>query len=265
MFVVVAAVFVMQGTGAAVTEAWCFNPRAIVEQHEVYRLWTGAALHSGILHIVFNLLAAVSLSPMLELRYGTAGIFVLSLLMQTLAAVLGVASGYAAAQGAGAWAPVWLLKCFPYRGCSIGLSGLLFSYITMHVHIEDTMPRSLFGFCSVPAKMYPWALLVILQILWPGVSLGGHLFGIVAGYAGFLYFGPHVQAVRWEWCIPSSVTRLECYKMGSGGLILSGVLHDPNASSGGRWMPSFMSSSSTPAPGRFPGQGRSLADGGDLV
>jgi hypothetical protein len=42
--------------------------------------------------------------------------------------------------------------------------------------------RSVFGFFSVPAKLYPWVLLVLLQLLMPGISFLGHLGGILSGY-----------------------------------------------------------------------------------
>jgi hypothetical protein len=43
--------------------------------------------------------------------------------------------------------------------------------------------RSLFGFCNVPAAVYPWALLILLQIMMPGISFLGHLSGILCGAA----------------------------------------------------------------------------------
>lgn len=43
--------------------------------------------------------------------------------------------------------------------------------------------RSIFGLFTVPPRVYPWALLLVFQLLMPGVSFLGHLSGILAGYA----------------------------------------------------------------------------------
>jgi len=42
---------------------------------------------------------------------------------------------------------------------------------------------SLYGLIQVPTKIYPWVLLIILQIILPNVSLLGHLSGMLIGYA----------------------------------------------------------------------------------
>jgi len=41
--------------------------------------------------------------------------------------------------------------------------------------------RSIFGLFNVPAKLYPWVLLVILSLLLPNISFLGHLSGILVG------------------------------------------------------------------------------------
>ena len=48
--------------------------------------------------------------------------------------------------------------------------------------------RSVLGLFAVPARYYPWMLLVIWQLLVPGVSFLGHLGGVAAG-----------QAYAWGW------------------------------------------------------------------
>ncbi|KAL0482502.1 rhomboid-like protein, partial [Acrasis kona] len=65
--------------------------------------------------------------------------------------------------------------------CSVGFSGILFSYIVMSSHYSP-VSQSLFGIYSVSAKYYPWFLLLISQILLPGASFLGHLSGIISGY-----------------------------------------------------------------------------------
>jgi hypothetical protein len=49
---------------------------------------------------------------------------------------------------------------------------------------------SFFGLFSLPTRVYPWFLLVVLSLLSPGLSFLGHLAGIVVGYCiSFGLFG----------------------------------------------------------------------------
>ena len=42
--------------------------------------------------------------------------------------------------------------------------------------------HSLFGLVEVPAAWYPWLLLILIQLIMPGISFLGHLGGLLAGY-----------------------------------------------------------------------------------
>ena len=59
------------------------------------------------------------------------------------------------------------------------------------------------GLFAVPARYYPWMLLVIWQLLVPGVSFLGHLGGVAAG-----------QAYAWGWLRwampPASAFQVSC-------------------------------------------------------
>jgi hypothetical protein len=46
--------------------------------------------------------------------------------------------------------------------------------------------RSVLGLFVLPARYYPWVLLVVWQLLMPGVSFLGHLGGVAAGQ-GFVW------------------------------------------------------------------------------
>ncbi len=54
--------------------------------------------------------------------------------------------------------------------------------------LRRAQTRSVFGLFVLPAKYYPWVLLVVWQLLMPGVSFLGHLGGVAAG-----------QAFAWGW------------------------------------------------------------------
>jgi len=73
--------------------------------------------------------------------------------------------------------------------CCIGFSGIIFALLVVNIGQTQSRTTSIFGFFNVPTKLYPWALLVIFQLLMPGVSFLGHLSGILVGYLytyGFL-------------------------------------------------------------------------------
>jgi len=71
--------------------------------------------------------------------------------------------------------------------CTAGLSGVIFALIVIDVYSASSLSpggeghRRLFFF-MVPAVLYPWALLLFIQLLAPGSSLLGHLSGMLVGY-----------------------------------------------------------------------------------
>jgi len=74
---------------------------------------------------------------------------------------------------------------------AVGFSAVLFSYAVLDSYHTTETTRKLW-FITVPAKLYPWALLLIIQVMMPNVSFIGHLSGIVVavlmvtGYLGVL-------------------------------------------------------------------------------
>jgi len=64
---------------------------------------------------------------------------------------------------------------------SLGFSGVLFHLCVIQAYRHPNATRSLFGFFSVSSTVYPWVLLIALQIIIPNISFLGHLSGILAG------------------------------------------------------------------------------------
>ena len=60
----------------------------------------------------------------------------------------------------------------------MGFSGIVFGLIVVDNDVSGVSQRSIFGIFVVPAKLYPWALLVFWQLLMPGASFLGHLCGV---------------------------------------------------------------------------------------
>lgn len=143
------------------------------------------------------MLATLSLGVALEHKLGTTGIATATILFCILAAFIQIVFAV----------PLYFLPAvqmfklyFPSLSpvvnwivgqifaCGAGFSGVLFAYMVISGFIYDRESQSLFGFFSVPAKVYPWVLLVISQFIMPGVSFIGHLCGMISGYIYIFFF-----------------------------------------------------------------------------
>uniref|UniRef100_A0A7S0RWB4 UBA domain-containing protein n=1 Tax=Pyramimonas obovata TaxID=1411642 RepID=A0A7S0RWB4_9CHLO len=155
----------------------CMSPYFIVRRYEVYRAFTSVVFHGGVLHIVFNMLAFVPLGSSLERAIGSVQYMYTILVFCVIGACLHALGGYTLAMNPVLPLPRELNKC------SIGLSGVIFGLIVVDTSMSGLQSRSIFGLFSVPAKYYPWALLVLFQLLMPNVSFMGHLSGLLVGLA----------------------------------------------------------------------------------
>ena len=63
---------------------------------------------------------------------------------------------------------------------AVGFSGIIFHLCVLESHMHPG-PRSIYGLFSVPASVYPWVLLVVIQVVMPEISFRGHLAGIISG------------------------------------------------------------------------------------
>jgi hypothetical protein len=128
----------------------------------------------NILHLAFNMMALMSLGYLLEVRLGTIPLIYATIYLAFLSSMLQFILEFV-------FVDCIYLQSYT-ASCSAGYSGILFAYTVLGVHYEP-MNRSLFGSFSVPAKFYPWILLLLTSLLFPGASFIGHLCGILSGYA----------------------------------------------------------------------------------
>ncbi|RYY84752.1 rhomboid family intramembrane serine protease [archaeon] len=135
---------------------YSFVPLRIIYSGEVYRIITSAFLHGGLFHIAMNMMSLIALGGVLEPAYGSVRFLYITLVALILTGVIAIAFLYLCA--------VLISPQYLFTN-AVGYSGVLFSYALIEsFHAPDTM-RSVMGMFSVPTKIYPFVLLLLLQVL----------------------------------------------------------------------------------------------------
>ncbi|MED6126570.1 Rhomboid-like protein 15 [Stylosanthes scabra] len=155
----------------------CFLPSAVLSRFQVYRIYTSIFFHGSLLHVLFNMMALVPLGSEMERVMGSVRLLYVTVLLATSNAILHILIAILVAYN-----PIQPLEYF-MNECAIGFSGVLFSMIVIETSLSGAQSRSVFGLFNVPAKWYPFLLLVVFQLLMENVSLLGHLCGIISGFA----------------------------------------------------------------------------------
>jgi len=108
----------------------------------------------------------------------------------------------------------------------VGFSGVIFGLLVVNSSSDQTnSSRSIFGFFRVPTKFYPWALLILFQIIMPGVSFLGHLAGMLAGY---LYVFGYLNKLM----LPASILNgIESSRLMGWLVIRDGYISNPHLGS----------------------------------
>jgi membrane associated rhomboid family serine protease len=167
---------------------YTFCPILIMEQHQLWRLVTSTVLHGSILHIAMNFMSAWGLCLTLERTLGT-----IPLLLTTMASMVGSSMVHLLL----AVIPHVIIGYDPwFQEHSLGFSGVLFHYAAVEAAIAAALTshgsnsnnnnthsssRSVLGLFTVSTAVYPWALLVALQMFMPNLSFLGHLSGLLTG------------------------------------------------------------------------------------
>ncbi|KAI9152998.1 hypothetical protein LWI28_004243 [Acer negundo] len=252
----------------------CFLPSAVISQFQVYRIYISILFHGSLLHVLFNMMALVPLGSELERIMGSIRLLYIMILLATTNAIFHLVIASLAAHN-------------PFRSfqslmneCAIGFSGIIFSMIVIETSLSGVQSRSVVGLFNVPAKLYPWILLVLFQLLLTNVSFLGHLCGILSGFA-YTYglfnllipgtsFYSSVEASSWL----STCTRRPKFILCTGGNPSGHIptYSGQNTNSSGlfsgniwrnlsTWMPQRGASAQPTQDSRFPGSGRTLGSG----
>ncbi|KAM7262113.1 hypothetical protein ACFE04_021190 [Oxalis oulophora] len=250
----------------------CFLPSAVITRFQVYRIFTSVIFHGSLLHVMFNMLALVPLGSELERIMGSIRLLYMIVLLAVSNAIMHIVIALIVVYNP--------IPPFPslMDECAIGFSGILFSMIVIETSLSGVQSRSVFGLFNVPAKWYAWILLLVFQLLMTNVSLLGHLFGILSGFA-YTYglFNFLMPATSFFSAIESSSWLAFCIRrprfiLFSGGNTsgyiptYTGQTTPPSALLSGNlwrnissWMPQRETSAQATEDSRFPGRGRTLA------
>ncbi|EFH54481.1 rhomboid family protein [Arabidopsis lyrata subsp. lyrata] len=254
----------------------CFLPSAIISRFQVYRFYTAIIFHGSLLHVLFNMMALVPMGSELERIMGSVRLLYLTILLATTNAILHLIIASLAGYN-----PFYQYDHL-MNECAIGFSGILFSMIVIETSLSGVTSRSVFGLFNVPAKLYPWILLIVFQLLMTNVSLLGHLCGILSGFSysyglfNFLMPGSSffttIESASWM----SSFVRRPKFIMCTGGNPSSYIptYSAQNTTSSGfstgnawrslsSWLPQREASNQSSEDSRFPGRGRTLSTARD--
>lgn len=189
------AVFLWTGTGSAAFGAGGISRRQAdlalagpyVHDGEWWRVFTAGFLHFGILHIAMNMLLLWQLGNLLESAVGR-GRFVLL---------------YFAAMAGGSFGALLMSPDAFTGGASGAVFGLMgAAFVALWLRGVNPMQTGI-GTTLV--------LNLLITFTIPGISVGGHLGGVVAGAAvGYVMFDPHVnRSSRWlTWAAPAAAIAL---------------------------------------------------------
>ncbi len=148
-------------------------------QREYWRFFTALFLHSGFIHLFFNVFALYILGPPLERSIGTMRFVVCYL-------VSGIASG-AGVVGLSLIGLVQPAQLIGASGSIMGIVGAWAGFLMRHRHAPHARQR-----------LANVAMIVAIQIVFdlstPQVSMAAHLCGLIAGFFLGLILAPRPVA-----------------------------------------------------------------------
>ena len=146
---------------------------AQVLRGEYYRIVSAAFTHNGMMHIFMNMSSLLQLGASLEAQFGSMQFAFLTLWSTVLIGIVYVLLSWCTA--------VIMMDARQLWASGVGFSGVLFCYAVIEANHTSEATRSLYGICNIPSKLYPFVLLVLLQIIIPNISWLGHLSGVIIG------------------------------------------------------------------------------------
>ncbi|GMH87187.1 hypothetical protein TrST_g6232 [Triparma strigata] len=157
---------------------YTLSPRLIIylfPPGDLFRLLTSPYFHGSIMHLGMNMMSTAYLSTVLEKKFGTLPTLHLILALTLLVSSLHTFISFLAYCN-----PLYSTQKFMLEH-SLGYSGVIFTFAILETSTSRVQSRSIYGLFEVPTQLYPWVLLILIQVLMPNISFLGHLSGILVG------------------------------------------------------------------------------------
>jgi len=214
VFITVLSFYILKVFWSDEVEDTCINPD-IMWSHiitSIPRYILHSFVHANIFHILFNSIALIHFSSSFE-RNGDVGSVLLVYFVLVFSVLIAVFYSFTAQVLSIFFISKWM------NTCTIGISGVLFSFITIESLKNETIKRV--GGFEIPSKYNPWILLLFTQLVWPKASFLGHLGGIVVGYLyneGFLdkIILQHETILTIEQSLPFELSSFVVHNGGAG-------------------------------------------------
>jgi membrane associated rhomboid family serine protease len=173
ILIICSATFMLQHLLHWELQLFTMCPRLVLYTHEYYRIFSSTLFHANLMHIGMNMLSTSGIGSMLEKHLGTLQLIISILWAILLSGVLYVGIAWTAYV-------VFSYDQLLYEH-AVGFSGIIFHMSVVECHLTPNQSRTLFGIVNLPPYIYPWALLILLQMFMPNLSFLGHLSGILTG------------------------------------------------------------------------------------
>jgi len=175
VFITVLSFYILKVFWSDEVEDTCINPDTMWSHiiTSIPRYILHSFVHANILHILFNSIALIHFSSSFE-RNVNIGSVLLVYIVLIFSVLIAVFYSFTAKVLSIFFISKWM------NTCTVGISGVLFSFITIESLKNETV-KQIRGI-EIPSKYNPWILLIFTQLIWPKASFLGHLGGIVIGY-----------------------------------------------------------------------------------
>jgi membrane associated rhomboid family serine protease len=169
IFCVIAAMFLLElARGAVGNDAGLLALGALPDsgqiRHEYWRLLTFGFLHWSVTHVLLNTALLLWVGPILERRAGTRWLLLI-FLSASVASGVGI---------------LFKHQLWPSQGVSVGASGGLFGLLGAALVLLFRLPSQS---SAVRSSLIVVLVLGLTYSVLPGISMTGHIIGLVVGVA----------------------------------------------------------------------------------
>lgn len=152
--------YLSTNTGVSVYQLFGVNRALVIEYNEYYRIITSIFVHGGIMHLFFNMIALSYLAAPV-INFTSEKFALISFFVTGIASSLGVI-------------------IFEANTIAVGASGAIYGLFGVLIYYAIKQYRM--GYHGLIKSLGPIIVLNLMISFMPGISMSGHLTGLVVGY-----------------------------------------------------------------------------------